>query len=101
MKHLKSFIHIKENNINYNVGDYVLINTSVDFSENFGLFPFAKIIYIDNNTYNITLYQIETIDLFGDDLTTSMTKIESIIRKLTPEEIEEYKKMITQNKFNL
>ena len=80
-------------NSKYNVGDYVLL-TKIDLEWGFTFDRECKVISNDEDNYQvITFDKNEEIDTW---ISTS-----DIIRKLTPEEIENYKIRKESEKYNL
>ena len=101
MKYLKTF----ENNTNtYNIGDYVYLNLhqidknnkEAGYTEKIPDSPFARILEYSPEFKHYP-YEIE-INLETEN---QMVKHNEILRRMTQEEIKEYKIKKTSNKYNL
>ena len=83
------------NELEYKLGDYVLLNIYYDRNDRLKdlLFRYVKIIEVDDDSvpYKVLYYT-------GND---SWIRIDTIERELTPEEIEEYELNLARNKFNI
>ena len=99
MKHIKKF---KNNNIvyKYDVGDYVLLKDDPKFC--WTVYLEVQIIYVEKDFESEMPYTFLSVNKADNKiLKLQYMEEETIERKLTPEEIENFKLLNDINKYNL
>lgn len=105
MKYLKTYEQINDGNSIYQEGDFVIIDKNKLKKKNLSLNTInyinslnpTQIIHIDNKSYKNQTYYYFNFKNWN----RFFVKIDAIIRKATPEEIEEYKRNQQIEKFNI
>ena len=94
MKYIKTYENNYNSNVIYNIADYIILEDTKLWAKE----PY-KCCLILNKVFN-SHYNVKTFDK-NYEIFNFYVKDDDILRLATPDEIEEYKIKINQNKFNL
>jgi len=103
MKYLKTYESKEETN-KYNVNDYILLENENDHwlvSTVAKIVDFSNVPYYNTELGNTNRYLLESFNLEDKSIQNFWANEDEIIRKATPEEINNFEIEISSNKYNL